>query len=242
MTREHYFKAIEQYFDFCEEEIPKRSKLIAKKLMEVLEMKSAAEPEEVMTLQLPEKYELLAALPDDPEGALSFEKDTSDAMCFVQTYPILKKDVMPMNDTKIIIDGIHESLGEKQGLIEVSNGMTKYNKQYVYSIVKSARRQGGMNYILTMHLMKQDLALCVKGQFEERGTTGTRDATVFEYAIRQNLVVEDNKKGWFKDPYDETFTKGLTMNLSESREYDYSFPKHPLSELRKLVAYIIENN
>ena len=242
LTREHYFKAIEQYFDFCEEEIPKRSKLIAKKLMEVLDMKSAAEPEEVMTLQLPEKYELLAALPDDPEEALSFEKDTSDAMCFVQIYPILKKDVMPMNDTKIIIDGIHESLGEKQGLIEVSNGTTKYNKQYVYSIVKSARRQGGMNYILTMHLMKQDLALCVKGQFEERGTTGTRDATVFEYAIRQNLVVEDNKKGWFKDPYDETFTKGLTMNLSESREYDYSFPKHPLSELRKLVAYIFENH
>ena len=92
-----------------------------------------------------------------------------------------------------------------------------------------------------MHLVKNGLALCIKGQFKERGTTGVRDATVYEYARRENLVTETGK-GWFKDPYDENYTKGLVMNLSEDRKYDYSFPKHPLSELRKLIAYIIENN
>ena len=241
LTREHYFKAIEQYFDFCEEEIVKRSKLIVKRLMSALEMKSSVTEEEKLTIQFPEKYESLAALPEDPEGALSFGKDTSGAVCFVQTYPIKEKEMMPLNDNQSIIDAIHGSLGEKQGLIEVSNGTTKYNKQYVYSIVKSGRQPSGMNYILTMHLVKNGLALCIKGQFEERGTTGARDATVYEYARRENLVTETGK-GWFKDPYDENYTKGLVMNLSEDRKYDYSFPKHPLSELRKLVAYIIENN
>lgn len=241
LTREHYFKAIEQYFDFCEEEIFKRSKLIVKRLMSALEMKSSVTEEEILTIQFPEKYESLATLPEDPVGALSFGKDTSGAVCFVQTYPVKEKETMPMSDNQSIIDAIHEGLGEKQGLIEVSNGTTKYNKQYVYSIVKSGRQSSGMNYILTMHLVKNGLAHCIRGQFEERGTAGARDATVYEYARRENLVTETGQ-GWFKDPYDENYTKGLVMNLSEDRKYDYSFPKHPLSELRKLVDYVIENN
>ena len=241
LTREQYFKAIEQYFDFCEEEIIKRSRLIAKHLMAALEMDSPITEEEVLTLQFPEKYKALTVLPEDPEGALSYGKDTSGAVCFVQAYPIKKEKTMPMNDIQSIIDGIHKSLGEKQGLIEVKNGTTKYNKQYVYSIVKSGRQPSGMNYMLTMHLVKNGLALCVKGLFEERGTTGVRDATVYEYARRENFVTEIGES-WFNDPYDEEFTKGLLMNLSEDRKYDYSFPKHPLSELRKLIAFITENN
>lgn len=243
LTREYYFKAIEQYFDFCEEEIVKRSKRIAKRLMEALDMvSSVAEPEEVMTIQLPKEYGPLQALPDDPEGALSFCKDTADATCFVQSYPISIKATMPLDDTKPIIDGIHESLGERQGLIEVANGTTRYNKKYVYSIVKSARTSAGMNYILTMHLVKGENALCVKGQFEERGTPGIRDATVYEYARRENIVKEIGGEGWMKDPYDEEYDRGLRMNLSEDRQYDHSFPRHPLSEMRKLVAYIIDIN
>ena len=34
---------------------------------------------------------------------------------------------------------------------------------------------------------------------------------------------------WYK-PYDENYTRGIRMNLSERREYDRSFPHHPLSE------------
>ena len=241
LTREQYFKAIKQYFDFCEEKIVKRSKLIAKRLMSALEMESTTAELDVLTIQFPEKYESLASLPDDPEGALSFGRDTPESVCFVQSYPIKIEETMPMNDNQSIIDGIHESLGERQGLIEVKSGTTRYNKQFVYSIVKSARQPSGMNYLLTMHFVKNGLALCVKGQFEERGTTGVRDATVYEYARRESLVTEIGG-GWFKDPYDETFTKGLVMNLSERKEYDYSFPNHPLSELRKVIAYIIENN
>ena len=45
-----------------------------------------------------------------------------------------------------------------------------------------------------------------------------------------------------KDPYDETYNKGLRMNLAEKEEYDVVFPEHPLSEARNLVKIIIEKN
>ena len=237
-----YFKALEQYLDFCEEKIVKRSKRIAKRLMEVLDMvSSVAEPEEVLTIQLPKEFESLESMPDDPEGALSYVKDTSGATCFIQSYPIQVNQTMPMNDINPIVDGIHANLGDRQGLIEVVNGSTRYNKNFVYSIVKSARIPSGMNYILTMHIVKGEIALCLKGQFEERGSTGIRDTTVYEYAIREKLIKGINE-GWMKDPYDEKFDRGILMNLSEKREYDYSFPNHPLSEMRRLIDYIIDNN
>ena len=211
--------------------------------MNVLEMDSPiTEPEEIITLEMPKEYDTLAALPEDPEGAISYGKDTSNAMCFVQSFPMDAKDCMPMNDIKPIVDGIHNSLADNQGIVEIVNGKTKYDKQYVYSIVKSSREPHGMNYILTMHIVKHDKSLCIRGQFEERGMTGQRDAFVYEYARRENIVKEIGGEGWFEDPYDKDFTRGLRMNLSENRKFDRSFPDHPLSQLRTLIAFIIENN
>ena len=243
LTRESYFKAIEQYFGFCEKEIVTRSKRIAECLMDVLNMDSSkAEPEKYLTIELPDRYEQLPALPEDPKDSVSYVKDTKESTCFVQCYPISLNEAMPMNDTKSIIDGIHNSLNERQGIIEVSNGTTRYSKSYVYSIVKSARVPAGMNYILTMHLVKGENALCVKGQFEERGVTGVRDNSIYEYAIRENIIKGIGDKEWMKDPYDENYEYGIRMNLSESKLYDHSFPRHPLSQMRKLIQYIIDKN
>ena len=147
-----------------------------------------------------------------------------------------------MDNAQPIIDGIHECLTEKQGLVEAVVGKTQYNKLISYSIVKSARETSGMIYILTMHFKKNGKALCLKGHFEEHGVTGVRDNTVYEYAMRKKLIKEDTKEGWFKDPYDAKYTRGIRMNLSESRQFDSRFPEHPLSQLRKLIYYIIENN
>lgn len=92
--------------------------------------------------------------------------------------------------------------------------------------------------------MTKSQAICIKGNFEERGTTGIRDTTVFEYCRRENLIKFENDKvvGWNKDPYDDNFNFGITMNLSEKREYDHSFPLHPLSQLRSFIAEVIDKN
>ncbi|MDO4949734.1 MAG: WG repeat-containing protein [Bacteroidales bacterium] len=243
LTREAYIKAVEQYFDFCEMEIPRRSRMIVNQLMEVLGMDSPIiELEKFITLEMPQDFEVLRSMPEDPDGAISYEKYTANAVCFIQTSPINTEEAMPLTDIKPIIDDLHQGLADNQGIVEVVNGDTKYNKQFVYSIIKSAREHQGMNYILTMHVVKKGKALCVRGQFEEMGTTGIRDTTVYEYARRQNLVKAIGGEGWFEDPYDEGFTRGLRMNLSEKREYDMSFPNHPLSQMRTFISFIIENN
>ena len=60
--------------------------------------------------------------------------------------------------------------------------------------------------------------------------------------INEGKITPTNMDGWFKDPYDKNYKKGILMNLSENMEYDAMFPQHPLSETRNFIKYIIENN
>jgi hypothetical protein len=92
-----------------------------------------------------------------------------------------------------------------------------------------------------MHIIRKGKALCVKGQFEERGETGKRETMIYEVAQKKDLI-KSISEGWSCDPYDKNFTRGVLMNLSEQREYDSYFFTHPLTEMRRLIKYIIENN
>lgn len=55
-------------------------------------------------------------------------------------------------------------------------------------------------------------------------------------------MVGENLEGWAKDPYDENVAEGMLMNLSEQRAIDEAFPNHPLSVIRQLADFIIDNN
>ena len=59
----------------------------------------------------------------------------------------------------------------------------------------------------------------------------------------KGVVKTENNKlvGWFKDPYDESYTKGVLMNLSEKEEFDEIFPNHPLTEARAFIDFILNN-
>lgn len=246
LGREEYFNAVEQYLDFCEKEINDRGNRIVTRLKDVLGMNdNMIEVESILKLTLPDDFEILKALPGDPEGAVSYGKETDMALCFAQAYPIDANSTMPMDDDKEIIDGIHACIADNQGIIEVRHGSTRYAKDYVYSIVKDVRKRGGVTYILTMHIKKNGQALCLRGNFEERGMTGQKDAMIFEYCRRENLVQIDPEKGtigWSKDPYDESFTRGIPMNLSEDPKFDQTFPNHPLTQLRSFLRRIIDGN
>jgi len=196
----------------------------------------------IMEIVFPEEFEILQSLPEDPELSVSYGKELSGSLGFFQSFPISSESAMPMDDNKNIIDGIHDCLAENQGLVEVNNGTTKNGKQYVYSIVKSAKEPSGMIYILTLHFLQGNDVMCVRGQFEEIGTTGIRDASVYEYCRRENIIKGEGSEGWFIDPYDAEFTYGLRMNLSENEVFDNSFPEHPLTQLRLLISYLVNNN
>jgi hypothetical protein len=196
---------------------------------------------DVITVSIPDEYQKLNAMPEDPKDSVAYGKQTSSADCFVLMFPINSESSMPFNNEKEIIDGIHNSLADDQGLIEVKTGLTQLNNKFVYSIVKTKLNPSGVQYTLIMNIDFGIEVLNVQAYFSELGMTGQRDSAVLNKLISEGVIMPPDMSKWRKDPYDINYSKGLLMNLSESREYDNAFSNHPLSEIRKLINNIINN-
>ncbi len=224
----------------------------------VSEDRSASESESPASLQsctiedaelrLPEEYKKAGSFPDDPPKAVNYALNTEGARVLISVYPRSKDQGMKFEYPREAIAGIHETLKDNQGLIEVKSGKTAAGKQYIYSIVKTVMKENnascGVLYSLVMDLEYADSKLTIRGFFEENGPTGTREAAVYEVMRKENKVImtDTGVTGWSQDPYDPAFTKGIPMNESEKTAYDELFPLHPLSEARKLIKALIRNN
>lgn len=191
-------------------------------------------------LNLPLEYKVLDKFPEDPMYSANYGKNTSNCVSFIQSFPMSARRTMDYYNVQKIINGIHQSLGDNQALIEVKAGKTNHTRQYVYSIVKTKEEPSGVEYFMLMHVAYEEIAINVNGHFVEAGMTGMRDTMVWELARREGLVsISDNSK-WMFDPYDKTMKRPYMMNLSEKEEYDELFPDHPLSQCRKFVKLITE--
>lgn len=195
-----------------------------------------------LMINIPTDFQKMNSLPEDPANSVTYGKQTQSSKCFLMMLPINNQNAMPYGNEKAVIDGIHGMLVDGQDLIEVKSGTTKKQKQYIYSIVKSKLEPNGMQYILTMHIDMKDHSVNIQSYFDETGMTGFRDTTILNKMINEGKITPTNMDGWFKDPYDKNYKKGILMNLSENMEYDAMFPQHPLSETRNFIKYIIENN
>ena len=103
---------------------------------------------------VPVDYQKLDPLPEDPEGCVSYGKQTENALCMVSIYPIDPEDAMDFNDKKALIDGIHHTLDENQALIEVENGRRISGFPYIYSIVKTYNgEEDGVGYTLVLDFL-----------------------------------------------------------------------------------------
>jgi hypothetical protein len=217
----------------------------------------------VEPIKIPVKYQLIKkrapkemSLPDDAK-IYGMRNEESSA-----TVMIFKVDDRwnPMNydDVEACITGTRNSMNENQGIIEIKNGTLSSGGKYIYNIVKQARgtpenREFGMDYITNFNFDIGDDTYFLNAAFIEEGSTGMRD-TFGWTMIRKALEEKAEKEGtdfdsddffrnkWTKDPYDESVKDGVLMNISEDSELDYLFPNHPLSQLRALLSYIIENN
>ena len=196
---------------------------------------------EVM-IKIPLDYQKLDTLPTDPANSVAYGKRGQSFMCFLMMNPISSQNAMPYGNERMVIDGIHGVLNNDQGLIEVKSGLTQNQRKYIYSIVKTRVMPSGVQYNLTMHIDMGNQTMNIQSYFDEVGMTGMRDTTVMSMLMSQGIITPANRAGWSKDPYDENYTKGLLMNMSESAEYDAQFKEHPLSVARELVKYIIDNN
>ena len=190
---------------------------------------------------VPDDYQKLDPLPEDPEGCVSYGKQTESALCMVSIYPIDVEDAMDFNDTEALINGIHHTLAENQALIEVENGRRASGFPYIYSIVKTYNgEEEGVGYTLVLDfLLRPNSSLVrVQGFFQEYGITGERDATIFARLSQDKGFSEDS---WCFDPYDPDSEASYKMNQSELAEYDELFPDHPLTQCRMLIRHYKEN-
>lgn len=191
-------------------------------------------------LNLPENFQVIKNMPEDPVNCVNYGMTTPICNAFIQAFPISIRKAMEFDDTTPIINGIHHTLSDSQALIEVKNGKTNGGRQYVYSIIKNKMEPSGIGYFMLLHVAYERMAISINGHFIETGTTGIRDTTIFEMAIRKGLVSTTSQDNWWFDPYDKDFKHPFLMNLSEKEEFDKMFPEHPLSQCRKFVKYITE--
>ena len=82
---------------------------------------------------VPADYQKLDPLPEDPEGCVTYGKQTENALCMVSIFSVDPEDAMDFNDNKALIDGIHHTLAENQALIEVENGRRTSGYPYILS-------------------------------------------------------------------------------------------------------------
>lgn len=190
--------------------------------------------------KMPDDYQLLNSMSDDPKNCLNYGKETDYSTTFIQLFAISRFSAMSWGEDQKIIDGIHQSLAENQALIEVKCGKTRRGYRYVYSIVKTHNEPSGVQYFLLMQVFYGHAALNIKAFFSEKGITGKREAVVFEMACREGVVSISDTSNWAYDPYDKNFKRDYLMNMSEEERYDQLFPEHPLTQCRNFINLVIE--
>ncbi|WP_124061388.1 DUF3320 domain-containing protein [Gordonibacter sp. Marseille-P4307] len=182
---------------------------------------------------MPATYREVEAMPDDPEGTRAFAMRNASSQAVVLAYPIDGGPQMPCDDTDEVVSGIRCSLGDDQGIVEVRSGGSS-GSRFVYSIVKTAKEPSVMPYALVLDMRSSKRPVRIRGFFDESGTTGVRDSTVYSMLAQAGGNAPD---GWVRDPYDAGWGKGLLANKSEQPEFDALFPEHPLTEARRLIRY-----
>ncbi|MEG2006223.1 MAG: hypothetical protein RR186_02100, partial [Raoultibacter sp.] len=146
------------------------------------------------------------------------------------------------------ISELHEVLGDDAGIIKVSSGTTAAGRPYAYDIIKHGMTSEdniplGIEYTLNINVKTDECIMFINASFAEEGNTGMRDSVVLPMFMQANNRENfDDLDGWFRDPYDPEFKRGLLMNVSEMEELDEKFPWHALSEARSFAKFVIENN
>ena len=192
-------------------------------------------------IKIPEYLDELELLPEDPPYYKIYGFWGNEFNALVKLFPVHHQlDVMSYDEQELI-DGIHNSLANDQGIIKVERTKTSGGNEFIYSIIKTHMKEYGVQYFLRLQMLIGNKFYEINAFFGEEGVTGKRDAAIFAQYM-ENKKDKTSSDGWTCDPYDSTFQKGLLMNLSEEQFYDRYFPNHPLTKCRELIKFIKENN
>lgn len=190
------------------------------------------------TIYIPDYFDRVQTMPDDPKDSVAYMVQSEYAACLALLFPTDESASLPRTKGALI-NGVRQFLAENQGLIQV-----EAEKDYLYTIVKTLKEPGGVQYVLTYQRFYPEFILNVQAFFEESGATGLRDNAVYGKCRSQGIVStdEDPFAGWMRDPYDEGWKKGALMNMSELEEFDQYFPGFPLTLCREFVGALIDGS
>lgn len=173
----------------------------------------------------------------------AYMNQVSNAMDYVAFF-YNNKTSMDFDDKEGLIDIIHNSLGEDQGLIEVKNGKTRRGERYIYSIVKNIgdgeKSPLGVNYFLRLNIECGENIMEIMGSFEESGTTGIRESMSAILAGKAGIW-NLGDEGWNEDPYDAEYKRGNFRNLAEKEGLDGLFPGNPLAQAREFLLAVLKD-
>lgn len=201
------------------------------------------------TVVLPTKFEKrkekIAEETGFPKDAIAYDMVNENTDVSVYVFQISEEASMNFDDSEGLIKYMHENMDEHTGLIEVKSGVAKNGGKYIYHIMKHSSSPDadvsmGNLYTIDLNIQIGNTIQCVKGYFREKGMTGLRDNMVYTMLRSEDKIKDFD--GWSSDPFDPDYKEGFLMNLSEHKEYDEMFQAHPLSEVRRMVAFIIGIN
>lgn len=188
-----------------------------------------------LALTLPEPWREVKPLPSDPKHTRAFTYELPESQGFARLAPIKRRKVMPPSREGIVA-GIRRALPPTSALIEADAVTSESGVEIAYSIVKTLLDGNRLQYNLTAHIGRDD-AHQLQAFFEEVGRAGVREDVGREMWRRSLLKSKQTEEDrpWARDPYSGE-TVGYLMTEAEHAAYDVSFPKHPLSMARRLLA------
>jgi len=125
----------------------------------------------------------------------------------------------------------------QSGAALISGDVSSANHLKCVKVVfKTPRQPRGMVYVGSLTFPFQEFSYVAKIQCVEPGSTGLRDAVVFQELSQRGTLEFDNEtrsfRGWAAGPYDPTYKAPLLRNRSDDEQFDASFPDHPLTDVR----------
>lgn len=195
------------------------------------------------TIMFPDGYQQVN-YGDIQKKELVYEKSTDNSKNRITILKMPIEETVDFDNIDKLIEEIHGILKSNQGLIELNSGVGVNESRYIYSLIKDIDTEiGGATYILDMNIKLDMLIYKIYGEFKETGITGKRDNIGLQLALTYKLIGNEESPfdGWNKDPYDESYNKGILKNMSEGQGMDYLFQEHPLSQARELIYAIINN-
>ncbi len=210
----------------------------------------------ILNIQPKDYGNLNAPLPNEipePKKGCGLHTDSCKAIIFSWIVPT--QDAMYYDSSDETIKLFRTQVNDNCGIIECKNGVTKKGNKYIYNLWKMRIDTGeetapDISYNLNINIKVGDDDYFINSNFAEEGMTGMRDSygyITFQQFLKQKhpdkaITSEEVLEQFYFDPYDKDIKTGFLMNVSEAELFDEKFPNHPLSEARKYIKWIIENN